>query len=745
MFQSASFAQTAKEVVTGTVKTADGSPAEFITVALKNTLYSATTDIDGSFSLKAPAGEYTMVVFSITAHKKEFPVTIKAGEVNSFPDITIIEDSKQLDEIVVTGQFSRQSLRNSVYKVRVVNALQIEQRAATNVQSLLNTEIGIRLSNDLALGETDFELMGMSGNNVKVLIDGIPVVDRGSTKQSLSQIDVNSIEQIEIIEGPMSVIYGTDALAGVINIITKKADVSSGKNKVSAAVRLHEESVGGEYAPFSGDGIHNQSASLSWAHKTGFYVDGTFARNITGGWTGDKTGREKQWQPKDQFLYGGTVGFKKKSFNAWYRLDYMDETIFNAINPTALTPNEVSDRNFITNRYTHQLQSAWKVSSRLTLDVAGSFQDYSRRTRTTVSNTATGDRWLSIDPSAQDTSAITSWFGRATATWNLSTKLSLQPGLEYQWNQGSGDRIKGEPSIADFAAFLSAEWNPTDWVNLRPGVRAIISSDYDAPLAIPSLVTKFSLNHQMDLRVSYAYGFRAPTLRELYFSFHNANHNIDGNPNLRAEYSNNFTAFYTWRILHSGSIRLTSTLGGFYNDFRDRITTATSTQDPTLTTYYNIDHFKTTGGTFENALTWGQLQLNVGFSMVGRYNSLVDNSSLTDMDLPTFRFSPELTTTAMYRLKTGTDFSLFYKFTGERLEYQYDSAGGNVFLGGMGSFSWADFTITQKVYKWMNINAGVKNIFDVSTVSSSAVAGGTLRLVGSGRSYFIGLNFLFNN
>ena len=71
--------------------------------------------------------------------------------------------------------------------------------------------------------------MGMSGNNVKILLDGIPLIDRGATKQSLSQLDVNSIERVEIVEGPMSVVYGTDALAGVINIITKRGWVFGGE------------------------------------------------------------------------------------------------------------------------------------------------------------------------------------------------------------------------------------------------------------------------------------------------------------------------------------------------------------------------------------------------------------------------------------------------------------------------------------------------------------------------------------
>ena len=211
-----------KVKISGNVITTDGAPAEYITVSLKNTVFGGMSDGDGNFEFAAPPGEYTMVVQSVTAHRKEFPVTIETGRENVFPNIEVKEDINQLEEVVVTGQFSPQSMKNSLYKVRSVNSDQIRQKAPLDVQSLLNTEIGIRLSNDMALGETDFELMGMSGNNVKILMDGIPMIDRGSTKQSLSQLDVNRIERVEIVEGPMSVVYGTDALAGVINIITKR-------------------------------------------------------------------------------------------------------------------------------------------------------------------------------------------------------------------------------------------------------------------------------------------------------------------------------------------------------------------------------------------------------------------------------------------------------------------------------------------------------------------------------------------
>ncbi|KAA6308377.1 hypothetical protein EZS27_039946, partial [termite gut metagenome] len=84
---------------------------------------------------------------------------------DSHPESGTLTGNHTLDEVVVTGQFVPQSLRNSLYKVRVINNRLIQQKASTDVQSLLSTELGVRISNDMTLGESNFELMGMSGNN----------------------------------------------------------------------------------------------------------------------------------------------------------------------------------------------------------------------------------------------------------------------------------------------------------------------------------------------------------------------------------------------------------------------------------------------------------------------------------------------------------------------------------------------------------------------------------------------------
>jgi Outer membrane cobalamin receptor protein len=77
-----------------------------------------------------------------------------------------------LEEFVVTAQYQPQSLRKSVYKMNVIDQKRIQAKVATNAQQILTGELGIRFSNDMALGVADFSIMGMAGRGVKILLDG---------------------------------------------------------------------------------------------------------------------------------------------------------------------------------------------------------------------------------------------------------------------------------------------------------------------------------------------------------------------------------------------------------------------------------------------------------------------------------------------------------------------------------------------------------------------------------------------
>lgn len=658
------------------------------------------------------------------------------------------DSSRLLEEVVFTGQFKPQSLRQSVYKVRVINQERIRMRGATDIASVLNNEIGIRFSTDNILGETDINIMGMSGQNVKVLLDGVPLVDRGSTKQSLSQIDINTVERIEIVEGPMSVIYGTDALAGVINIITKKT--VAGKRSIGISLRLQEEGSGEYYTPLSSDGQHYENLGVT-VQRGKFYATGSLTRNHFGGWTGNAAYRSQEAKPKEQYLFGGTVGFRAKNVNTWYRLDYLDEEIYVA---GALNNNNyrAKDQYYLTDRFTHQLQNEWQLTDKVRLNTAASYQDYKRRTKTETIDYTNGTKTLSTAAGEQDVNTFTSFFIRSAAQWLVSEKLSILPGIEVKSDETKGDRIVGTPSITDLSFFASAEIKPVQGLNIRPGIRMTKNSVYDAPPVIPSLNIKVALDDRSDLRLAYARGFRAPILRELYFYYFDANHSIEGNTDLEAETSNSFNTSISRQFAKEGNIQFNTVLSGFYNDFNNRIALASTNGN--VYSYINIEKFKTTGGTLENNLSWKNLSATVGFSYIGRYNLYSEDKSIQSDDLRKFLWSPELSSNIIFRIpKLNAEAGLFYKYTGKLPSYGAtlnQSGQTEVFLMHLQSYHWADLTLSKRLLRYLTLQGGVKNLFDVVRLDNTAAEAGSNHNTGGpiltayGRSYFVGLNFQWN-
>lgn len=723
--------------IRGTVLTQDSKAFEGASITLKGTKHGNTTNSEGKFHLKVPQGLYTLIISVLGNEKKEIPVQVNTGKTTILEAIQLQETGISLQDAVVTGQFGKQSLRNSVYQVRTIDSERIRLRGATSIQTVLNTELGIRFSNDPVLGTTDIQLMGMTGQSVKILLDGVPMVDRGATRESLGQIDINTVERIEIVEGPMSVIYGTDALAGVINIITKKGD---GSDNLTISARIQEETVSDEYNAFTKQGTHNENVGVAW-QKNGFQLFGNVTRNNFGGWQGDSSGRLKAWMPKEQMLYSGGLGYRKEKWNAWYRFNGTDETIQYLGNINV--QNTAADKDYITKRLFHQAQGEYQISDKLGFTGALSYTDYSRKTLSTNIDFNTGKRTLSLDAAGQDKSIFTTLFFRGTALYKVSPNVMLLPGIEINNNNSSGQRILGSPTINEYAFFVSSELKITPNIKLSPGLRFIKNSVYDAPPMIPSVNAKITLNKSFDLRMGYARGFRSPALRELYFNFHDASHSINGNVNLKAEYSNSFNAFLVWHALQQSSLKITSTLGGFYNIFHDRIDTGFDPTNPTQTTYLNISLFKTTGFSLDNKFHWKNLQTTLGATYIGTYNEIVEDAEGI-AELPEFVWSPEVNANFMYTFpKIGTTVSLFYKFTGKKPAYAIiNSTPVTASLRQISSYNMADLTVTKTIGKYINLIGGAKNLFNLTSIKNTTIGSGhdSSGPGFNGRSYFLGMN-----
>lgn len=682
----------------------------------------------------------------IEINPEKFPITLVTShisysprefEVNQSIEISInLEQSVEvLNDVIVTGQYEPTSVRQSVYKVRVLNEDRIKNQGTTKLQDVLNTELNIRFQQDPALGVSTISMQGLPGQNVKVLLDGVPLVGRqGATNAvDLNQININTIERVEIVEGPMSTIYGADALAGVINIITKKPE----QERLSGSVKFHEESVGDEFGFFK-EGLHQQNINLGYRWES-WYSSADFAHTSNGGWAGDATGREMQWNPKKQWMAGATIGVQKNTWDVFYRLDYLNENIYN---PAEFSGNEALDQHYITNRYMHQLQGKVQLGEKLDFNGIVSYTNYSRKTQTITVDKITGEETLALGAGQQDLTRYDGATIRGTFLYKISNKVSLQPGYDINLETGSGGRLKeGTNGISDYALFLSAEIKPISFISIRPGIRVIRNSVYDAPPVIPSINTKFEISPKHDVRLSYGRGFRAPSLRELYFDFFDSNHSIVGNPKLEAEFSHSINASWNWYVVKSPSLSYTTSVNGFYNSIDNMISYAV---EGTVTTLMNIDKYKSQGFTWINSLQTKTLNLSAGLGYTGRYNEY----SMTDNELPDFNWSPELNASASYTFaNAGVTTSLYYKFTGKTPFYEPDSANDPpVRLAETDSYHWADFTMQKTFRKRFNTSLGVRNLFDVTRVNTTSLQSGThstsgSNLMGCGRSYFMTLTF----
>lgn len=644
-----------------------------------------------------------------------------------------------LEEVVITGQYEPQSAKKSLYQVKTIPMEKIAAKGAVRLQDVLNTELNIRFTQDLALGGSNLTMQGLAGQNVKVLIDGVPMVGRQGTSNeiNINQININTIERIEIIEGPMSVIYGADALAGVINIITKK----SVEGKLDWSAKVHEESVGSEYGLT--EGIHNEMVGFGYS-KNRFRTRVDVSRNYFGGWQGEAEGRDQQWHPKTQYLASGLIGYEIDRTDIYYRLDYLYEDIYN---PGEFQGGEALDQHYYTNRFMHQLQGSHTFSERFQFNGALAFTDYVRETQTTTVNEANGDERLALGSGLQDVTQFNGLTVRGTFQYKWNDKVSIQPGYDLNYESGSGGRIKeGTQTLGDYAGFVSAEWKPTPWLQIRPGFRVVYNAVYQAPPLIPSVNAKWNLNKKHDIRISYGRGFRAPSLRELYFDFFDASHAIEGNTNLEAELSHSINGSWNWRLLERDRESLSTTVGAFYNTVENMIGYGQKPGNILITTYLNIDHYKTQGITWNNTWKAAQWDVSAGLAYTGRYNQLDDSFS----DVEDFVWSPEVTTAIAYKIpKANLSFSFYYKFTGKTPFYQIVTENGTTTaeLAEIDDFHWADVSIQKNFGNHLSLAGGVRNLFNVININSTGSSatgvhtGNGVRPVGYGRSYFLSITY----
>ena len=205
--------------VFGKVISSNKEVVEYATVHLKGTSFGAVTNDKGIYQLSAPAGKYTLIVSILGYNTVEKQIQLSKGA-SLKENIVITPQSEELSEVVVVANGVNR-LNRSAY-----NALAIDAKALQNSTSSLSEALakapGMKIRESGGVG-SDMQLMmdGFNGKHIKVFIDGVPQEGVGSSF-SLNNIPVNYAERIEVYKGVVPVGFGTDAIGGVINIVTKK-------------------------------------------------------------------------------------------------------------------------------------------------------------------------------------------------------------------------------------------------------------------------------------------------------------------------------------------------------------------------------------------------------------------------------------------------------------------------------------------------------------------------------------------
>ena len=233
--------------LSGTIKS--DLPIPFASISVKGQSIGTASNADGFFEINdIKEGSYEFVFSAIGFKKLKKNISIQTGK-NTI-DVILEPSSYDIEQVVVTGTMKETFLSASPVKVDVVTQKFLKKIATANVMEVIENVNGVQKQINCGVcGTNDIHINGMEGPYTLVLINGMPVMSSLSTVYGLNGIPTSLIKQIEIIKGPSSTLYGTEAVAGVINILTKDPlDVST--VELESFITSHlEKNIDFAYAP----------------------------------------------------------------------------------------------------------------------------------------------------------------------------------------------------------------------------------------------------------------------------------------------------------------------------------------------------------------------------------------------------------------------------------------------------------------------------------------------------------------
>src|SRR5574343_34692 len=224
----------AQRLIEGSIQL-NNNPVPMATIAIKELNRMFTSDSLGKFFFQLPEGNYTLKIQSFDSKPLVYLLDTKTYVK---PLILVLErNEKLMEEVVVSGQLREINKLKSIVPVEIYNESFFKRNPTPSVFEALQTINGVRPQVNCNICSTgDIHINGLEGPYTMILIDGMPIVSSLSTVYGLSGIPNSLVERMEIVRGPSSALYGSEAIGGVINIITKSPQNST---KISADVQIN--------------------------------------------------------------------------------------------------------------------------------------------------------------------------------------------------------------------------------------------------------------------------------------------------------------------------------------------------------------------------------------------------------------------------------------------------------------------------------------------------------------------------
>ena len=689
-------------------------------VMVKGLTVGAATNVNGEFTIKVPkAGDYTLVATYTGMQRLAQRVSVR-GDVSDLA-FRMEESVGAIDEVVVTGTGTHHSLKTAPVQTEVFSNKTIAKLAPRSFEEMATS---ISPSFDFTPGTMGsfLRVNGLGNDFVVLMVNGKRVYGDVGGQTDLNRISPDNIERVEVVKGASSALYGSDAIGAVINVITKKSkstvsfdnttrfgaygdfqqantlDLNIGK--LSSNTQFARKQIDGyQLSPFEID-AKSKALSLTEAKAVNRFYDNTVSQRLS---------------------YGITSNLDVYAQGSWYEKDYF-------------RPKSVADFGFYYKDVSGAAGVKYKINgkSTITFDAATDNFWYYYHYNKDVVDSKTKKLLFSDGQKTLNTKQVRNEYNLKSVT-AIGDKNLLTAGLDYvNENIDSPARFKGGSADAYAAGvYLQDEYTPIKSLSIVAGARFVDHKAFGSRLT-PKISALYSLG-DFNLRASYGSGFKAPTLKELYFEYFKTGTLYLGNENLKPQSSDFYSASVEY---NKKGVSLSVT--GYRNDLRNLIDYGPE-QVPTpeqaaqgakkVKVHQNISEARSQGVDF-----LANAYVGYGFTVGGGY-SLVEAKNLTSNTTLEGAAKHYGTVMASYRYSYKR-YVLNASING-RLQDEKFYAKGNARGYNIWKFT---TTHTFKVCAGVTIDAiaGIDNIFDYVDDAPYGMPYGTLS---PGRTVFGGLNF----